>query len=348
MKDIILADVTRPYPTIEPASASSGRRRAAPYGDDGVSRDTAGFFEHANALVESEHIGAGTRIWAFAHVLPGAVVGKDCNICDHVFIENDVIVGDRVTIKCGVQLWDGVRLEDDVFVGPNVTFTNDSFPRSKQYPTEFKRTVVRRGASIGANATLLPGVVVGEHAMVGAGAVVTTSVPAHAIVVGNPARVSGFVDAAEKNEDEPSLDATSVPDLSVHGARVVRLPVIVDARGALSFAEVGPHLPFVVQRYFLLYGVKAGAGRGDHAHRELQQFMVCVHGTCRLVLDDGATRNSVALDSPGLGVYVPPMTWVTLYRSSPDAVLMVLVSDRYKAEDYIRDYSEFRTLVAAS
>ena len=306
------------------------------------------FFQHAQALVESIHIGGGTRIWAFAHVLPGAVVGRDCNICDHVFIENDVIVGDRVTVKCGVQLWDGVRLENDVFIGPNATFTNDSFPRSKQYPATFKGIVVKHGASVGANATLLPGVVIGEHAMVGAGAVVTTNVPAHAIVRGNPARLTGFVDAKETDEDAALARETArIPELSVRGPRVVLLPVVVDARGALSFAELGPHLPFVVKRYFLLYGVKAGAGRGDHAHRELQQFMVCVHGSCRLVLDDGAVRDSVVLDNPGLGVYVPPMTWVTLYRSSPDAVLMVLVSDVYKAEDYIRDYSEFLSLAAA-
>ena len=154
-----------------------------------------GYFRHPAALVESEHIGPRTRIWAFAHVLPGAVIGADCNICDHVFIENDVRVGDRVTVKCGVQLWDGVVLEDDVFVGPNATFTNDPFPRSKQPPTEFSRTIVKAGASIGANATLLSGITVGRNAMVGAGAVVTHDVPENSVVVGNPARVSGKIDS---------------------------------------------------------------------------------------------------------------------------------------------------------
>lgn len=154
-------------------------------------------FIHANALVESSQLGSGTRVWAFAHVLPGAVIGEECNICDHVFIENDVRVGNRVTVKCGVQLWDGVTLEDDVFVGPNATFTNDLFPRSRQAPVEFARTVVRRGASIGANATLLAGISIGENAMVGAGAVVTKDVPANAIVLGNPARVRGFVGKLE-------------------------------------------------------------------------------------------------------------------------------------------------------
>jgi acetyltransferase-like isoleucine patch superfamily enzyme len=151
------------------------------------------YFRHPQALVESSRIGRGTRIWAFAHVLPGATIGEDCNVCDHTFIENDVVVGDRVTIKCGVQLWDGVRLEDDVFVGPNATFTNDLMPRSRQRPPALLQTVVRKGASIGANATILPGVEIGAGAMVGAGSVVTKNVPPGAVVTGNPARVRRYV-----------------------------------------------------------------------------------------------------------------------------------------------------------
>src|SRR5215204_67782 len=147
------------------------------------------WLRHPKALVESTAIGAGTRVWAFAHVLPGARIGRQCNICDHVFIENDVTVGDRVTVKCGVQLWDGVTIEDDVFVGPNATFTNDPFPRSRQRLEQFSRTTVRAGASIGANATLLPGIEIGRGAMVGAGAVVTHDVPPGVVVTGNPARI---------------------------------------------------------------------------------------------------------------------------------------------------------------
>jgi acetyltransferase-like isoleucine patch superfamily enzyme len=151
------------------------------------------FFKHSHALVESEHIGENTRIWAFAHVLAGAKIGADCNICDHVFIENDVIIGDRVTIKCGVQIWDGVRLEDDVMIGPNATFTNDPFPRSKK-TFELLTTLVKKGASVGANATLLCGITIGEGAMVGAGAVVTKDVPPRAVVLGNPARITRYLE----------------------------------------------------------------------------------------------------------------------------------------------------------
>jgi acetyltransferase-like isoleucine patch superfamily enzyme len=150
--------------------------------------DKVQVFLHPLADVQSPMIGAGTRIWQFCIVLEGARIGTDSNVCSHCFIENDVVIGDRVTVKSGVQLWDGVRLEDDVFVGPNVTFTNDKHPRSKQYPDTFAQTHIRRGASIGAGAVLLPGIEVGERAMVGAGAVVTRDVPAGATVVGNPAR----------------------------------------------------------------------------------------------------------------------------------------------------------------
>lgn len=146
-------------------------------------------FIHPAALCESAAIGPRTRVWAFVHILPGARIGSDCNICDHVFIEDDVVIGDRVTIKCGVQLWDATRIEDDVFIGPNATFCNDRFPRSRQRPAAFACITIRRGASIGANATILPGLEIGAGAMVGAGAVVTASVPPRAVVVGNPARI---------------------------------------------------------------------------------------------------------------------------------------------------------------
>jgi len=145
-------------------------------------------FIHPSSDVQSKQIGEGTRVWQYVVILPGAVIGRDGNICSHCFIENKVVVGDRVTVKCGVQLWDGVTLEDDVCVGPNVTFTNDRHPRSGNTSYKMEEIGVRKGASIGANATILPGVTIGAGAMVGAGSVVTKDVPAGVTVVGNPAR----------------------------------------------------------------------------------------------------------------------------------------------------------------
>lgn len=150
---------------------------------------------HPSADVQSPHIGARTRVWQYVVILEGARIGEDVNICSHCFIENDVEIGNRSTIKCGVQLWDGIRVEDDVFIGPNATFTNDPFPRSRVRPDAFLQTRVCKGASVGANATILPGITIGEGAMVGAGAVVTKSVPQLAIVVGSPARIVGYVDS---------------------------------------------------------------------------------------------------------------------------------------------------------
>ena len=151
-------------------------------------------FIHYLADVAECQIGNRTRVWQFVVVLKGAKIGADCNICAHTLIEGDVVIGDRVTVKSGVQIWNGSVIGDDVFIGPNATFCNDLYPRSKQYPTKFSGVTIHNGASIGANATLLPGITIGETAMVGAGAVVTKDVPARALVVGNPAKIVRYLD----------------------------------------------------------------------------------------------------------------------------------------------------------
>jgi acetyltransferase-like isoleucine patch superfamily enzyme len=309
------------------------------------------FFKHPQAIVESANIGARTRVWAFAHILPGAIVGADCNICDGVFVENDVIVGDRVTVKCGVQLWDGVRLENDVFVGPNATFTNDPRPRSGHRPQRFAQTIVCARASIGANATILPGLTIGEGALVGAGAVVTKSVPPNAVAVGNPARVTGFVDAhgvLEFRNASRAPGSAKRERLPVRGTSLIEIPLVADARGVLSFAEIGRHLPFIPKRYFTLHGIAGGAGRGNHAHRELHQFLVCLNGACLLELDDGVNRHELHLDSPALGVHAPPLIWCRLWTLGADTVILGLASHEYMAADYIHDYAEFLRLVVSA
>ncbi|MDX7688322.1 acyltransferase [Aeromonas caviae] len=149
---------------------------------------------HSLSDVQSETIGEGTRVWQFSVILKNAKIGAECNICAHTLIENDVTIGDRVTVKSGVYIWDGTTIEDDVFIGPCVAFTNDKMPRSKIYPEQFSCIRLKQNCSIGANATLLPGITVGRHAMVGAGSVVTKDVPDYAVVVGNPAKVIRYIE----------------------------------------------------------------------------------------------------------------------------------------------------------
>jgi UDP-2-acetamido-3-amino-2,3-dideoxy-glucuronate N-acetyltransferase len=318
----------------------------------------ADYFVHPNAICETTSVGSGTKIWAFAHILPGATIGRDCNICDHTFIENQVVIGDRVTIKCGVQLWDGVRLEADVFVGPNATFTNDANPRSKAYLPAPMETVVESGASIGANATILPGIRIGEKAMVGAGAVVTHSVPANAIVLGNPAQITGYVDsirgreairgAAPGRQSPITSDEEDVLQTSVTGVTLHRLRIVEDLRGDLSVGEFARTIPFIPKRYFLVFDVPSRRVRGEHAHQACAQFLVCVNGSLTVVADDGTTREEFLLDSRNLGLYLPPMTWGVQYRFSPDAILLVFASDYYDPQDYIRDYREFKSRKAVT
>ncbi len=303
------------------------------------------FFKHPNSIVESDKIGDNTRIWAFVHILPGANIGSDCNICDHVFIENNVSIGDRVTIKSGVQLWDGVKIDDDVFIGPNVTFTNDLFPRSKHFLDSPLKTHIKKGASIGANATILPGISIGRHSMIGAGAVVTKDVPPNAIAVGNPAYISGYV-SQKPSKTSPKLDFPNDPTIKtinsdVDGVAVYFLPFITDMRGSLSFAEYGQFLPFVPKRYFLVFDVANKEIRGEHAHKTLHQFIVCVKGSCSIVVDNGRISQEILLNKPNIGVHLPPMVWGIQYKYTEDAVLLVLASDTYNPDDYIRDYDEF-------
>ena len=195
------------------------------------------FSAHPTAVIESDEIGNGTRIWAFVHILKGAKIGRNCNIGDHAFIETGATIGDRVTVKNGVMIWDGVSIGNDVFVGPNVVFTNDRIPRSprsqfvaQRYRTKnwLTRTKIREGASIGANATILSGILIGRFALVGAGAVVTRSVPPHAVVIGNPSKIAGWVSKTGARLYFDQRGIATCPDTKtrwrLYNGRIVSIP----------------------------------------------------------------------------------------------------------------------------
>ena len=300
-------------------------------------------FIHPLSDVQTTAIGSGTRLWQFVVVLPGAQIGQDCNICSHCLIENDVVVGDRVTVKSGVQLWDGLRVGADVFIGPNVSFTNDRFPRSQQKPEKFLVTTIGHGASVGAGAVILPGVVIGSKAMVAAGALVTRSVPPNAVVEGSPARIVGYVDAARSDVFDVATTKHKVGATvtSVAGVNLHHMPRVPDIRGSLTVGEFDRSIPFTAKRYFMVFEVPSIETRGEHAHRECHQFLICVRGSCAVVADDGTNRQEFLLNRPDVGIHLPPMVWGIQYKYSADAVLLVFASHYYDSADYIRDYSEF-------
>src|SRR5690606_10381254 len=215
------------------------------------------------------------------------------------------------------------------------------------YPQDFTKTVVHRGASIGANATLLPGITIGTNAMVGAGDVVTRSVPPNAIVVGNPAKIKGYVNGGGTKDTRvqevptaPGSTQTLVAGVTLHTFRTVP-----DLRGNLTAGEFDKEIPFKPLRYFLVYDVPTAETRGAHAHHSCHQFLIAVKGSVRVVADDGRRRQEFLLDRSNRGLYLRPMVWGIQYHYSPDAVLLVFASDYYDADDYIRDYAEFQRLV---
>ena len=281
------------------------------------------FSKHETALVETQSVGDGTHIRPFVHILPGARIGRDCEIWDYAFIGNHVVVGDGVTVHCGVQLGDGLDHAD-------------------------RPTTVGDGAAIEANATILPGVRIAAHVVVGAGAVVTHDVPRSAIVTGNPARIVGYAGTQSGALPGAVPVETGPEDTRVEGVILQRLPRVSDLRGMLTFGEAGREVPFEVKRYFVVFDVDTEHVRGEHAHRTVHQFLVCVHGRCCVVADDGRHRQEFVLDSPHIGLYIPPMTWAVQYKYSPDGVLLALASDVYDPADYIRDYAEFLALKARS
>jgi acetyltransferase-like isoleucine patch superfamily enzyme len=303
---------------------------------------------HPLADAQATAIGVRTRVGQFVVVLPEARIGSDCTVASHCLIENDVVLGDRVTVESGARLHDGLRIGNDVLIGPNVTFANECFSRSRQRLNKLPATTVADGASIGAGAVILRGLAIGAGAGGGGGAGVSPRVGAPAIVVGNPARVAGYTDAAGIPSPLPGAPVASASASRMTAVKLYQMPVLADPRGSLSVGEFERSIPFATKRYFMVFGVPAHETRGEHAHRECHQFLVCVHGSCTVLADDGTVREEFVLDRPDLGLHLPPLTWGVQYKYSPDAVLMVFASHYYDNADYIRDYSEFRQLVGAA
>jgi dTDP-4-dehydrorhamnose 3,5-epimerase-like enzyme len=188
---------------------------------------------------------------------------------------------------------------------------------------------------------------IGQNAMVGAGAVISADVPPNTVLAGNPAQIIGYVGTSEAESVLETPREIGSHETSVTGVRLYRMPLVEDLRGWLSFGEVQGHLPFEIRRYFLVFGVTGEHIRGEHAHKRQHQFLICVHGRVHIVADDGHNREEFVLDSPELGIHICPMVWAAQYRYSKDAVLLVLSSDKYDVDDYIRDHTEFLALVGA-
>jgi acetyltransferase-like isoleucine patch superfamily enzyme/dTDP-4-dehydrorhamnose 3,5-epimerase-like enzyme len=301
------------------------------------------------ALVETTALGDEARVGPFSHLHAGVSVGARVTIRDHVVIDAGAVLDDDVVVECGVKIGAGVRLEREVQIGPNTTLADDRLPRAG-CPPAGAATRIRERAVVGAQATVLPGLTIGRGATVGAGAVVTRDVPDFAIVAGSPARIVGYnVDLAAPLGGTPSGEPGALAAFKrVVGPTIIALPRFADLRGSIAVGQLGQGLPFAPRRFFTVFDVANEHVRGEHAHRECHQLVVCVHGRIAIVVDDGTSREQVVLDHPGRALHLPPLVWAVQYGHSPGAVLVVMASHDYDPADYIRDYGEFLALKRAS
>jgi UDP-2-acetamido-3-amino-2,3-dideoxy-glucuronate N-acetyltransferase len=308
------------------------------------------YFVHPTALVESEDVGVATEIFAFVHILSNARVGDGCEINDRVYIGNNVNVGNEVNIGAGAYLTGNLIVEDNVYIGPNVVFHKNINTDKNHADCEPEETKVLYGASIGANVTIPLGTIIGKNSVINDGSVIDSDVPQNAIISGNPAQIVGYKSAGSPSVDITHVDMAEAPNvgitnIGVGDVAIHKLPKITDLRGSLTFAQYGQYLPFTVKRYFVIYDVLSDKVRGEHAHRNLHQFLVCVKGQCSVIVDDGADSKEVKLSTPEIGLHITPGVWGIQYKFTKDAVLVVFASDEYDDKDYIRSYDEFLSLV---
>jgi acetyltransferase-like isoleucine patch superfamily enzyme len=276
----------------------------------------------------------------------GSDIRPPASIDARAVVAEDVSIGLGCVISSGAVLCSGVVLGSDVVVGPNAVFVE-----SPSSASDGAAASVQDGVRIGANATIYAGISLATGCVVRPGSVVNRSVPPRAIVEGNPATIVGYVGTesgmlltAEQVAPQPVRGAQETP---VRGVTLHTFPVVPDLRGNLTVGEFSKEIPFTPLRYFMVFGVPSREVRGEHAHRECHQFLICVRGSCSVVADDGHSRIEAVLDAPNRGIYLPPMTWATQYKYSADALLLVFASHRYDAADYIRTYPEFTRLTGA-
>jgi UDP-2-acetamido-3-amino-2,3-dideoxy-glucuronate N-acetyltransferase len=294
--------------------------------------------------------GGGSRVrrmGAYSTMHASARLGEHVEVGDHVLVDQAVEIGSRVTIQAGAKLCAGLVVADDVVIGANAVLAADS-PTQDDHTDGSFVTRVGRGVHVGANAVILRGRSIGDRARVEPGAVVDVNVPHDAIVAGNPARIVGYVDTpiACLLFKQSSVQGPAQL-LRVRGASLVAIPQVKDLRGVTSFGEIGKQLPFVAKRFFFVADVPGREVRGEHAHKTLHEFLVCMKGALSVMLDDGSAREEVRLDSPTLGLHVPPQVWRVVYKYTSDALLLSLCSHEYDPADYIRDYGDFVAYVSA-
>jgi carbonic anhydrase/acetyltransferase-like protein (isoleucine patch superfamily)/dTDP-4-dehydrorhamnose 3,5-epimerase-like enzyme len=270
----------------------------------------------------------------------GADVADDSQLGDFVVVYAGAVVGEGSVVEGFTQIWPGVQLDRNVRLSANVTLERGA----EGAPSDI---VLGAGCQVGAGAIIQRGVKIGVGAVVEAGAVVGQAVPPYAIVSGVPARITGYVERKpasgprQWHKQVQFPEAQQVVPVGVGGVTLHRTKLVRDPRGDLAVGEFPKDIPFDVKRYFIVFNVASGKTRGEHAHHRCHQYLLCVKGSCAVVVDDGHDRVEVLLESPDMGVYLPPLTWGIQYKYSSDAVLLVFASHYYEAEDYIRDYDEF-------
>lgn len=292
--------------------------------------------KHQSAWIEEgSQVGPGCSIGPYAIVRAGAVLGEGCVVEAQAVVSGGVLAGKGVTLGSGCFIGPGAQLAAGVRISPRASVDS----------RVDESVLIGQEAVIGSQAVIHAGVTIGNQAVIEAGAVVMRNVPATAVVSGNPAKIIRYVTTPRAAPPIYQPDQTSPIQTGVRGVTIHHLPLIEDLRGNLSFGEASRHVPFEIKRYFLTFEVAGEEIRGEHAHRKLQQFLICPYGRLHLMADDGRNREEFILDRPNLALYLPPLVWGVQYRFSPGAVLLVFCSDYYDPADYIRDYVEFVALV---